>query len=82
MASGCAVITTKVGEIPSTVSEDCAVLLDNPSADDITAEILKLTEEKNLLKSRQKAGVVRFEEKFSLEIYKRNWEDIISRLRK
>ncbi|MEO1019392.1 MAG: glycosyltransferase family 4 protein [Pseudomonadota bacterium] len=80
MASGCALITSRVGEIPSTVSESCAVLLDNVTPADIAAELRRLIGDEQQLRAMQTAALCRFSEKFDSEIYTRNWREIFRNL--
>lgn len=82
MATSCAIITTKVGEIPSTVSEKCSYLLRQPNPIEIVEKVLSLTEDKLKLKAMQFESAKRFEEFFSLDIYKKNWKGIFNRLDK
>ena len=78
MSMGCAIITSEVGEIPSTVSTDCAVLLADPTPERIAAAINGM--KKNGISSFSSQGLKRYEEKFSRKIYRQKWQEIFCRI--
>lgn len=80
MASGCGIITTGVGEIPSTVSQENAIILTKPEPELISKNLLELITDSAKLKKMQLASKTRFENLFSLEVYKLNWRKIFSSL--
>jgi glycosyltransferase involved in cell wall biosynthesis len=80
LASGCAVITTKVGEIPTTVSEDTALFLSECSPIAIYYGIKELCENQNKRLKLATNGVKLFQERFSYETHIDRWEDLLSDL--
>ena len=76
LASGCAVITTKVGEIPTTVSEQTALLLDDGSPEAIASAIKELADPD---KRTQLAlnGLKLFQERFSYHKHIEQWEQLL-----
>ena len=78
LASGCAVITTKVGEITTTVSEKTAILLDDSSPLAIAEAINELCN--NLDKRRQLAwnAFKLFQERFSHDKHIERWEKLLN----
>lgn len=73
MASGCAIITTNVGEIPSTVSEENAFVLLTSYPQRIAEKLNILLEDADLLDNMQTASIKRFNIVFSLDVYSDNW---------
>lgn len=80
LASGCAVITTKVGEIPTTVSEDTALLLSDCSPAAISHAIKELWENDRQRLKLAVNGVKLFRERFSYEKHIDRWEDLLNNL--
>lgn len=78
MSMGCAIVTTKVGEIPSTVSEECSILLEKPTPQEISQAIVKIYSEG--IQNYSSKGIQRYEEKFSQRIYAENWRALFSKL--
>jgi len=77
LASGCAVITTKVGEIPTTVTSQTALLLDKCSSILISEAISNLCREDNRRINLALEGNKLFQERFSYEKYINRWEKIL-----
>jgi glycosyltransferase involved in cell wall biosynthesis len=77
LASGCAVIATKVGEIPTTVDDRTALLLDEATPEAIAAAILEL--QRNPDKRRRLAlnGLRLFQERFACEKHLDRWEKLL-----
>lgn len=73
MAAGCALITTSVGEIPSTVSKNEAIILDPINPKSIADAILLLSNNDNLRNEKVFSGWKLVNDNFSLELYKKNW---------
>jgi glycosyltransferase involved in cell wall biosynthesis len=80
LASGCAVITTKVGEIPSTVSMATAVLLDECSSDAITKAIRDLCEFPDKRQQIALNGLNLFNRRFSYEQHISQWKCLLQKL--
>ncbi len=80
LASGCAVITTKVGEITSTLSDREALLLDDYSSTAIASAIEELT--KNCDRRRKLAvnGLFLFDRRFSFTKHIERWEELLNNL--
>jgi glycosyltransferase involved in cell wall biosynthesis len=77
MASGCALITSTVGEIPSTVDESVAILEENPTAEVLAQDIRKLLESPAERVRLGLGGVARMREKYSVSVHIDNWERVI-----
>lgn len=81
MASGCVIITSTVGEIPSTVSPDCSSTLEDCSAQTLAAEMLSMIQlPVKELASKQQSAIARYQQNFSPQIYKDTWSSIFARL--
>jgi len=76
MASGTAIITSSVGEIPSTVSEKNAIVLDKPSSENIANAILEISIEQ--IDQMKHEGLELFNTSFSKNVYKENWNSLFS----
>ena len=77
LASGCAVITTKVGEIPTMVSQKTALLMDEVTPEAITKAIVEL--QSNPKKRLQLAlnGLKLFEDRFAYNKHLHCWEKLL-----
>ena len=80
MASGCALISSTVGEIPSTLGEGTALLLDETSPVAIADAIERLVRDADLRASLAQAGLDRVRTTFSLDRYASTWDEIFSSL--
>jgi glycosyltransferase involved in cell wall biosynthesis len=80
LASGCAVITTKVGEIPAMVSTQTALLLDDVTPAAVAKAIMDL--HNNSDKRRQLAlnGLNLFKDRFSYKNHIDSWENLLGEL--
>ena len=78
MAMGCAIITSRVGEIPSTVSESCATLLADPTPKVIAEAIQNM--QKNGLENYISMGLQRYETMFSRQIYQQKWQHVFTKI--
>lgn len=81
MASGCALITSTVGEIPSTVDASCASLLETVSAEGLAQAIRDLVGDGQRRAALARVGLDRLHGPFSLETYADTWEGIFKELR-
>jgi hypothetical protein len=82
MSSGCAIITSSVGEIPSTVDLSCAIVLSDPDKVKIADSIKILVNDSEMRLKMQSQSVKRAKEYFSVERYVKDWEEIFSVLSK
>ncbi len=81
MATGSAIITTKAGEIPSTLSSETALILDHVSPETISNAILDYLNYPQLMVNNALDSYSLFQEKFSLKIYKENWLRIFTSMK-
>jgi glycosyltransferase involved in cell wall biosynthesis len=77
LASGCAVITTKIGEIPTTVNEETAFLLDECSPAAIAEAIRELSHNQKRRQELALNGLKLFQERFSYEKHIAQWESLL-----
>lgn len=77
MASGCALITSTVGEIPSTVDESVAILEENPTAESLAQNIKKLLESPAERVRLGLGGLKGMRERHSVSAHLDNWERVI-----
>jgi len=80
LASGCTVVTTRVGEIPSTVSEETGVFLDDTSPETIAQVIADLYHDPERRTRLALNGLDLFRERFSYERHIDRWEQILTEL--
>ena len=78
MAAGCAVLTSTVGEIPSTMGEGTARFLDDTAPEAIADEVEVLVRNDALRQSLAERAVRRVRTRFSLARYGDVWERILS----
>ncbi|GHT43913.1 hypothetical protein FACS189438_2020 [Bacteroidia bacterium] len=72
-ASGCAIICTKVGEIPNYFSNDEILFLDSPDAKEISDKVQQLLLNKNTIQKYKYNAYQKYLRFFSKEAYKLNW---------
>lgn len=80
MASGCALVTSNQGEIPSTIGRSTGISLTEISVDTVKVAILELARSHERRMSMGLAGIARVQERFSLERYGDNWDELLTRL--
>jgi glycosyltransferase involved in cell wall biosynthesis len=80
MATGCAIVTSKAGEITTTVSSNFALIMDEVTPENVCYQIKKYLDNPELIKSNAIKAHKEFEERFSLDVYARNWESIFDKL--
>lgn len=74
MAFGCAVVTSTVGELPSTVDDKSAIILENPNTLNVTQAITALCNDHELRAKIALGGLSRFTRDFNRERYLERWE--------
>ena len=77
LASGCAVITSTAGEIPTMVSEQTAILLDEISATTIAEAIITLQSDPNKRRQLALNGLTLFKDRFTLAKHIDRWEILL-----
>jgi glycosyltransferase involved in cell wall biosynthesis len=77
LASGCAVVTTKVGEIISTLSDRTAILSEDYSAEAMTREIVELVNNSDRRQKLAIEGLSLFHQRFSRDRYIERWEELL-----
>lgn len=77
MSAGCAIITTKVGEIEYVVGNSGNYLAE-PSVYNLTDKIHDLIQNQQMLKDQAIEHLQRFSANFSIEVYRAKWQSIIN----
>ncbi|MEM8947298.1 MAG: glycosyltransferase family 4 protein [Planctomycetota bacterium] len=77
MASGCAVITSTVGEIPFTMS-DVGLLLDDVDDERVAAAIRELVNDPARLASQASLGLQRYRERFAIPAHIEQWKRLLN----
>jgi glycosyltransferase involved in cell wall biosynthesis len=77
MAHGCAIVTTDVGELPSTVDDASAIVLSTPTADTVKRAISRLVADEQLRLRLGRAALNQFKSKFNRERYVQRWADLL-----
>jgi glycosyltransferase involved in cell wall biosynthesis len=77
LASGCAVITTKAGEISSTLSDRSAILSDDYSAEAMAQKIAELVNNGDRRQKLAIEGLSLFHQRFSRDRYIERWEELL-----
>lgn len=80
LSAGCTIITTTVGEILSTVSTECAIIIEKPTPQNIADELLKLIEHDDLCLKLALTGAELMRGPFSLETYGNTWQEIFEQV--
>jgi glycosyltransferase involved in cell wall biosynthesis len=78
MATGCAIVTTRAGEIPTILTEECAVLLESPTADAVEAALQNLAIDPARRSRLACAALIRFTERYGRERHLDRWEAILN----
>lgn len=77
MASGCAIVTTQVGEIPTILDRDSAALLEVPSADELAAVLQALVGDPEERARLSRTAHARFVNGLGIEPHLDAWEAIL-----
>ena len=77
MAHGCAIVTTDVGELPSTVDSGSAVILSQPTAATVRDSIEKLVQDGAMREQLALAALRRFYSDFNRQEYLSRWYQLL-----
>lgn len=77
MAHGCAIITTDIGELPSTVDETCAIVLHQPTTQSVQQAIVTLVSDEALRSRLGQQALERFKSDFNREAYLTRWKQLL-----
>lgn len=80
LSKGCAIITSTAGEIESTVNPDCALILEDLTAENIAKNILLLIENDSLRTQMALSGLTLINGPLSLNTYGLTWAKIFNKL--
>ena len=78
LASGCAVIATQIGEIPTTLNDQTGLLLDEATPEAIAVAILELLKNPDKRRDLALNGLKLFKERFAYEKHLDHWEKLLS----
>ncbi|MDB4423415.1 glycosyltransferase family 4 protein [bacterium] len=79
MSWGCAIVTSAVGELPSTVDETSAIILPSPDSVSVCHAVKQLCEDTSFRKNLGLGALRRFNQKFSRNLYIKSWKDLLFR---
>lgn len=77
MASGCAIITSDVGEIPSTLDVTAAIIESKPSAETLSMNIKQLLNSTERRVALGVGGVRSMKQKYTVKSHIDNWERVL-----
>jgi hypothetical protein len=77
MATGCAIVTTRAGEIGTILDEQCAVLLESTDIDGIASAIHSLSMDTERRRKLASSALQRFTESYGLEKHLDLWESLL-----
>jgi glycosyltransferase involved in cell wall biosynthesis len=77
LAAGCAIVSTGAGEIPSTVSEETAILLEDGTPESIAQAIATLCRDADRRKALALNGLQLFQRRFSFQQHIDRWERLL-----
>jgi glycosyltransferase involved in cell wall biosynthesis len=75
MASGCAIVTTAVGEIPTILEKSCALLLGEVAAPELGAILARLTANPRTMTQLATAAHQRYVKRYQLSQHLDGWEE-------
>ncbi len=79
MASGCAVVTTRIGEITTILDEECAVLLNQPTVEALTGQLQDLVGNVSEIGRLALAAHGRYVDRYGMESHIDQWERLLAR---
>ena len=80
MASGCAIVTTTVGEIPTILDEECAAFLRAGAASELGSVLAQLVSEPAKVRRLARAAHQRYVERYQLSQHLDGWENRLSQV--
>lgn len=80
MASGCAIITSQVGQIPRMLQNDSGVLLARPTAENVVAALIELVQNTSFRTEMATRALANFEQFFTRRRYGERWQSILESL--
>ena len=80
MASGCTIISSKAGLIPSMLSKETAMLMNDLNSETIANLTADLINDQNKRISLSSAALKRFTDSFSISKYQQNWHNLFLEL--
>jgi len=78
LANGCAIVTTRVGEIPYTVEDNAAILISAPTPEVVLSAIEKLIQNPSLRKSLATNGYNLFRRRYTFDEHINKWETLLN----
>jgi glycosyltransferase involved in cell wall biosynthesis len=79
MASGCAIVTTRAGEIPTILDEESAVIVDSTDVDGMAAALQSLSTNAGRRMRLASRALGRFTDAYGLEKHLDRWESLLRR---
>jgi glycosyltransferase involved in cell wall biosynthesis len=76
MSSGCAILTTRIGEIPYVVGQETQYI-DNLTVEELSNKIYSMISNFNNLKINGESNLNKFKSKFDIKSYSNKWNDLI-----
>lgn len=80
MASGCAIISSKAGLIPSMLGDNAAVLLENLSHEEIAKQTVNLINNQDKRNSLAQTALERYRNLFSISVFEKSWNNLFIEL--
>ena len=80
MASGCAIISSKAGLIPSMLEGNAAVLLEDLSHEEIAKQTVNLINNQHKRNSLAQTALERCRKLFSISVYEKSWNSLFTKL--
>jgi len=80
MASGCAIVTTQAGEIPTILDDQSALFLATVSADAVATALQTLVADATARARLARAAHARFMERYQIERHLDQWETLLGRV--
>jgi glycosyltransferase involved in cell wall biosynthesis len=77
MASGCAIVTSRIGEIPTILNEGCAVMLGDPSAEAVAGAVEALVSDPGSAARLALAAHERFQGLYAMDRHIDRWESLL-----